>query len=124
MARDSIGPFEFDLLASLIEQPRDAYGLSLRDRLELRLARKISLGAVYTALERLEAKGMISSKWTEGTAERVGRRTRIYQIEALGELAAMRFADRFRERFSLAGGPARSSKSLNRDIANDGRVAL
>ena len=106
MGRDSIGPFEFDLLASLIVQPRDAYGLSIRDRLEARLERKVSLGAVYTALERLEAKGMISSKWTEGTAERGGRRKRVYQIEAPGELAARRFASRFQGGLMATGGVA------------------
>jgi DNA-binding PadR family transcriptional regulator len=104
MARDSIGPFEFDLLASLIQQPRDAYGLSLRDRLEARLERKVSLGSVYTALERLEAKGMISSWWTEGTAERGGRRKRLYRIEAPGQLAAERFASRFQSGLVAAGG--------------------
>jgi DNA-binding PadR family transcriptional regulator len=99
----SIGPFEFDLLASLIQQPRDAYGLSLRDRLEERLERKVSLGAVYTTLERLEAKGMISSWWSEGTAERGGRRKRLYRIEAPGEHAARQFVARF-QGISLAAG--------------------
>ena len=104
MARDSIGPFEFDLLASLIEQPRDAYGLSIRDRLQQRLERQVSLGAVYTALERLEAKGMISSTWTDGTAERGGRRKRVYRIEAPGQFAARRFASRFQGNLNAFGG--------------------
>ena len=106
MARDSIGPFEFDLLASLIEQPRDAYGLSIRDRLEARLERKVSLGAVYTALERLEAKGFVSSWWTEGTSERGGRRKRLYRIEAPGQFAANRFASKFQSGLATAGGVA------------------
>jgi PadR family transcriptional regulator PadR len=95
MPRDKIGPFEFDVLASLVEQPNDAYGLTLRDRLQDRLRRKVSLGAVYATLERLEAKGFISSWWTEGTPERGGRRKRLYKIEASGHLAASRFASRF-----------------------------
>ena len=106
MARDSIGPFEFDLLASLIQQPQDAYGLSLRDRLQERLGRTVSLGAVYTAVERLEAKGMVSSWWTEGTQERGGRRKRLYRIEAPGELAARRFASRFHGALLATGGVA------------------
>jgi PadR family transcriptional regulator, regulatory protein PadR len=106
MARESIGPFEFDLLASLIQQPRDAYGLSIRDRLEERLGRKVSLGAVYTALERLEAKGLVSSWWTEGTQERGGRRKRLYRIDAPGELAANRFVSRFQGGPLATGGVA------------------
>jgi PadR family transcriptional regulator PadR len=106
MARNTIGPFEFDVLASLTNQPHDAYGLSLRDRLQERLERPVSLGAVYTTLERLEAKGFISSRWTEGTAERGGRRKRLYQIEAPGELAANRFASRFQGGLLAMGGVA------------------
>ena len=94
MARDVIGPFEFQLLASLIEQPADAYGLSLRDRLQERLDRPISIGSVYTVLERLESKGMVSSQWSHPIATRGGRKKRLYRIEALGQLAYRRFSDR------------------------------
>jgi PadR family transcriptional regulator, regulatory protein PadR len=106
MARNTIGPFEFDVLASLIQQPNDAYGLSLRDRLEERLGRTVSLGAVYTALERLEAKGMVGSWWTDGTPERGGRRKRLYRIEAPGEEAANVFASRFQHGLGIVGGVA------------------
>ena len=74
MTRSTIGPFEFDVLASLIQQPNDAYGISLRDRIQERLSRPVSLGAIYTALERLEAKGMVGSWWGESAADRGGRR--------------------------------------------------
>jgi PadR family transcriptional regulator PadR len=95
MRRNTIGPFEFDVLASLIQQPWDAYGLSIRDRLQERMGRSVSIGAVYTALERLEAKGMVSSAWGEATADRGGRRKRLYRIEAPGDLAARQFEERF-----------------------------
>ena len=59
------------------------------------MGREPSIGAVYTALERLERKGMVSSQWGEATEERGGRRKRLYRVEAKGELAARRFATRF-----------------------------
>ena len=93
MARD-IGPFEFEILATLLDQPRDAYGLTIRDRIKERGGREPSVGAVYTALERLERRGLISSWWGEPTEERGGRRKRLYKIEASGELAARRWGAR------------------------------
>jgi PadR family transcriptional regulator len=106
VARDTIGPFEFDILASLMERPSDAYGITLRDRLQDHLRRKVSLGAIYSSLERLETKGMISSWWEAGTPERGGRRKRLYRIEPSGELAASRFAERFQGFVFAVGGAA------------------
>lgn len=94
MARD-IGPFEYEILATLLAQPRDAYGLTIRDRIKERNGRDVSPGAVYTALERLERKGLVSSGWGEATEVRGGRRKRLYKIEASGELAVGRFEARF-----------------------------
>lgn len=93
MRRD-IGPFEYEVLATLLVQPNDAYGLTIRDRISRGAGREISIGAVYTTLERLERKGLISSWWGEPTEERGGRRKRLYKIEASGDLAARRFAAR------------------------------
>jgi PadR family transcriptional regulator, regulatory protein PadR len=92
-----IGPFEFEILATLLAQPRDAYGLTIRDRIKERSStgHGPSVGAIYTALERLERKGLVSSWWGEPTEERGGRRKRLYKVEAPGELAARRFEARF-----------------------------
>jgi PadR family transcriptional regulator PadR len=94
MPRD-IGPFQFEILASLQAHPGDAYGLTIRDRVKERSGREPSIGAIYTALERLESMGLVSSWWGEPTEERGGRRKRLYRIEASGELAARRFEARF-----------------------------
>jgi PadR family transcriptional regulator, regulatory protein PadR len=97
MLRKTIGPFEFEILCSLIAQPDDAYGLSIRKRLQEDLKRTVSLGAVYSSLERLEDKGFISSWWGEATAERGGRRKRLYRIEAAGGIAVRTFGKRFED---------------------------
>ena len=51
-------------------------GLTIRDRIQERSGREPSVGAIYTALERLERKGFVSSWWGEPTEERGGRRKR------------------------------------------------
>jgi PadR family transcriptional regulator PadR len=84
LAKDTLGNFEFQLLAVLLEQPRDAYGISIMERIKERTGRTPSLGAIYTGLDRLGKKGFVTSSWGEPTMERGGRRKRYYKIEKSG----------------------------------------
>lgn len=86
MVRQSLGSLEIAVLALLQRPPAEAYGVALRDAL-LERGRDISIGALYTCLERMQKKGFVSSKWGEATPERGGRRKRLFQIEAKGRLA-------------------------------------
>ncbi len=88
--QDTLGALEFQIIAVLLEHPRDAYGISIMQRLEDRTGKARSLAAIYATLDRLWQKGLISSWWGEPTEERGGRRKRYYQVEALGEEAARR----------------------------------
>jgi PadR family transcriptional regulator, regulatory protein PadR len=90
VSRDVLGSFEYQLLAVLLRQPADAYGVKIQERIEERIGREISIGALYTTLDRLEKKGFVSSKWGEATAERGGRRKRYYKIEGAGVRAVKR----------------------------------
>jgi PadR family transcriptional regulator, regulatory protein PadR len=90
LGNDSLGPLEFEILASLIERPRDAYGVTLMERVEDRTGKRRSLAAIYAALDRLQRKGLISSWWGEPTDVRGGRRKRYYRIEASGQEAVRR----------------------------------
>lgn len=94
-----VGPFEFEVLNALTLRRRDAYGLTIRDEIKEQTQRDVSVGAIYTALERLEGKGFVASKWGEPTQERGGRRKRLYEITGAGSLAA----DRFRAKYSRFG---------------------
>ena len=82
-----IGSLEHIVLLALIRLTSNAYGMSVRREIEDRTGRSISLGAVYTTLERLEAKGYISSRIGQPTAERGGRAKRLFHMEAKGERA-------------------------------------
>ena len=92
MARDNLGSFEYKILSVLLRQPRDAYGATLQERIEETTGRGVSIGALYTTLDRLERKGLVSSWWGEPTTERGGRRKRYYKIEASGAEAVHRTA--------------------------------
>src|SRR3984885_12049677 len=85
---DSIGQFEQIILTAILGLREDAYGGTIHEKAEqLAAPKSISLGAVYVTLDRLEDKGLISSRLSDPTPERGGRAKRCYQLEALGERA-------------------------------------
>ena len=62
----------------------EAYSLALMRQLAKTSGQKWSLGSIYTPLERLVKRGLLTSYQTEATAERGGRPKRIYQLTAMG----------------------------------------
>ena len=84
-----LGEFELLVMLAILRLRDDAYGVSIRDELESETSRVLSLGAVYRTLGRLEAKGSLATRVAPPTAERGGRRRKIYGITADG-LAACR----------------------------------
>ncbi len=82
-----LGPLEHITLLALIRLEANAYGMTVRREIEERTGRDISIGAVYATLERLEAKGYVSSFTGEPTAERGGRAKRFFRMEADGQQA-------------------------------------
>ena len=85
---EHLGIFEQAVLLSLVrprtELGREGYGRAILKEVEHRLEREISAGAVYATLDRLEAKGFVSSRLSQGTAVRAGRPRRHYTVEASG----------------------------------------
>lgn len=88
---DGIGQFEQAVLVALIRLDRDAYGRAVLNEVQARLDRRVSAGAVYATLERLEAKGLVSSTLAPGTAIRGGRARRYFAPTGAG-LRALRDA--------------------------------
>ena len=82
--RAYLGEFEQLLLFALVQLDGDANGGRVREAIERRTGRTISPGAVYTALDRLEHRGLVSSRLGEATPRRGGKRKRYYQIEPAG----------------------------------------
>ena len=75
---DIIGQFEQAVLLALIRLGKDAYGRAILHEIQVRLDRDVSAGAVYATLERLETKGLASSRLAPGTAIRGGRARRYF----------------------------------------------
>ena len=86
-----IGEFEYLLLAAIERLGEDAYGASIRQELESQAQRRCSIGALYTTLDRLEAKGLIETWMGPATAERGGRSKRMVKLAAPGLRAAREF---------------------------------
>jgi PadR family transcriptional regulator PadR len=85
---DSLGQFEQLVLTAILTLREDAYGVTIHAKVEqLARPRAVSLGAVYVTLDRLEDKGLITSRLSDPTPERGGRAKRCYRLEALGERA-------------------------------------
>ena len=81
---DIIGQFEQAVLVALVHLGKDAYGRAILNEIQVRLNRDVSAGAVYATLERLEAKGLVSSKLAPGTAIRGGRARRYFTPTGAG----------------------------------------
>lgn len=82
-----LGEFEQLLLFALVRLGTDAHGVRIRQEIEQRTGRAVSAGAVYTAMDRLEKRGFVSSRLGDPTPERGGRRKKLYDIEPRGAQA-------------------------------------
>ena len=79
-----LGEFEQVLLLAMLRLEPHAYGVSIRREIEARTGRKVMLGAIYTTLDRLERKRLIVHWVGEPTAERGGRRKKLYRLLPAG----------------------------------------
>ena len=84
MKGTNLGEFEELVLLTVGILDKDAYGLAIKDDLEIRTGRKPSIGALHSALTRLEEKGFVDSSMEGATEDRRGRRKRFYQLTNLG----------------------------------------
>lgn len=87
MKKYYLGEFEEIVLLAIAILHKTAYGVAIKNEIESRLDREVSLGAMHTALLRLEDKGYIRSAAGEATEERMGRPRNYYEITALGKKA-------------------------------------
>ena len=82
--REYLGNFEMMVLLSLLRLGEGAYGVPITNEIEKQSGRAVAVGSVYAALERLERKGLITSRWGEPTAERGGRAKKHFSVTASG----------------------------------------
>ncbi len=84
----SCGQFEQIVLTAIVALGDNAYGVTIHNKVqELSRPKPVALGAVYVTLDRMEAKGFVSSTLSDPTPERGGRSKRCYRMEKAGERA-------------------------------------
>jgi len=87
MKKYQLGEFEEVAMLTVGVLYDEAYGVSIKKEIETRLSRKVSVGALQSALKRLEDKGYLKSREGEATEERAGRPKKYFQITAYGKRA-------------------------------------
>lgn len=89
MKNYQLGEFEEIVLLTVGILNNEAYSVAIKDEIESRLTRSVSMGALHTALLRLEDKGYLKSFSGETTEDRAGRPRRYFEITALGKKAML-----------------------------------
>jgi PadR family transcriptional regulator, regulatory protein PadR len=87
MGNLSLGEFEEVVLLTVAVLYKDAYGIAIKRDIETRLKRGVSVGAMRTALSRLEKKGFVTSEFGEATKVRGGKRKRYFRVTPFGKKA-------------------------------------
>lgn len=80
----ALGSFEQLVLLAILRMGENAYGVSVQEEIERATGRSVTPGALYRALDRLEARGLVESGTGEPTGERGGRRRRTLAVTRAG----------------------------------------
>lgn len=87
MNKVPLGEFEEIVLLTVAVLYDEAYGVAIKEEIEQRLNRKVSVGALQAALRRMEDKGFVDSWLGEATSVRGGKRKRYFRVTAYGQQA-------------------------------------
>lgn len=80
-----LGEFEEMVLLAVGALGNEAYGISVKNKIEAFTERSVSMGALHAALNRLEEKDFVRSRLGEATKVRGGKRKRFYSVTMLGQ---------------------------------------
>jgi PadR family transcriptional regulator, regulatory protein PadR len=78
-----LGSFEEQVMLAVVRTGADAYGAHVRRELERVTERSVAIGAVYLTLDRLEAKGLVSSSRPSAASSS----RRVFSVTRAGERA-------------------------------------
>ncbi|MEP6735037.1 MAG: helix-turn-helix transcriptional regulator [Chryseolinea sp.] len=87
MKKYQLGEFEEIVMLTICILYQQAYGVSIKNEIEARLSRDVSMGALHSALIRLEEKNYIKSVDGDTSEGREGRPRRYFEITSLGQRA-------------------------------------
>ncbi len=97
-----LGEFEELVLLTIATLGDEAYGVAIKESIEQRCDREISIGALHSTITRLEEKGLLKSWMGGATQERGGRRKRFYEITPAGKNALTTTKNQRDELWSLS----------------------
>ncbi len=101
-----LGEFEEIVLLTVGVLYDEAYGVAIKKELEHQTERSVSISAVHAAVNRLEDKGFLESRFGEPTKERGGKRKKLYRITMQGQKALADSRDLRQRLWSLIPKPA------------------
>lgn len=84
MRRSDLGEFEELVLLAVAGLTPEAYSVVIAEELEAQTGKTVTTGAVHAALQRMEKKGYLNSQMGEATAQRGGRRKRLFTVTFAG----------------------------------------
>jgi DNA-binding PadR family transcriptional regulator len=87
MKKYQIGELEEIVLLTVGILHGNAYGVTIKDEIEKRLTREVSVGALQTTLRRLERKGYLDSSHGDSSKSRGGRPKLYFSISIIGKKA-------------------------------------
>jgi PadR family transcriptional regulator, regulatory protein PadR len=97
-----VGEFEELVLLTIASLGDDAYGVAIKEDIEARTDRSLSIGALHSTITRLEEKGFIKSWLGDPTQERGGRRKRYFELTTDGKVALHKMKELRDELWSLS----------------------
>jgi len=80
----ALGGFEQVVLLAMLRLGDETHGVVIRREIEDRTRQEVSTGALYTTLERLEKRGLVTCRFGDGAPERGGRRRKLYRLAPVG----------------------------------------
>lgn len=98
MKKYHLGEFEELVVLAIGVLNNKAYSVTIKEEIEARTSRTVSLGALHTALKRMEDKGYLKSFNGDSSDERAGRPKRYFEITAMGK-KAVQYTRETREEF-------------------------
>jgi PadR family transcriptional regulator, regulatory protein PadR len=102
----SLGEFEQLVLLAILRLQDAAYSVAIRSEIAACTGRKVSPGALYTTLDRLETRGIVRSRFADPLPQRGGRARRYFALTRSGHAAivnAQRAYQKLLEGLNLAG---------------------
>ena len=93
----SLGEFEQVVLLAILRLGENAYGVTIAAEITACTGREPGPGALYTTLDRLEEKGLLSSRFGDPTPQRGGRAKRYFTVNAIGLAAITRAQQAYRK---------------------------